>query len=212
MKRFLAVAAFAAGVAAFTSAHADTINFGQFGPALTPVGNGAPGTTTGGVGFTITGPVNGFEVRIQDTGFWAGTFPSGTPLLYDEGLPGAVTIDFNTPLTSIDQIAVEANQYGPYVATMQIYDGVNLIGTESYSSVSQDAPGDMPSFSFSGQSFTSLVFSTTDDVQGLGLGGVGGEGGYTGSVPEPSAWIVMLIGFLGLGTMARMGRKAFATA
>jgi hypothetical protein len=211
MKRLLAVAAFAAGVAAFTSAHADTIDFSQFGADFTPVGNVATGTTTGGVGFTITGPGGGFEVRTQDSS-WAGTFPSGTPVLWDEFTPGPVTIDFDKPLTSLDQIGAQANLYGPYTATMQIYDGVNLIGTESYFSVSQNAPGAMPSFSFSGPSFTSVVFSTTHDDWGFGLGGVGGEGDYTGSAPEPSAWIVMLIGFLGLGTMARMGRKAFATA
>jgi len=176
------------------SASADTINFGQFSGT---VANGSTGVTTGGVAFTLNGPGSGFQVLEQDVS-WAGNFPDNTPVLFDGYGSGPVTFDFTTPISNISKIAIESNLYGAFVATLQAYDSSTLLGSQTVSGVSGYAPNTAPAFDFSALGITSIVISTTNDSEGFGLGGVGGTGGYAGSVPEPSTWAMMLLGFAGL--------------
>jgi hypothetical protein len=179
------------------SASADTINFGQFSGT---VANGSTGVTTGGVSFTLTGPGSGFQVLEQDVS-WAGNFPNNTPVLFDGYGSGPVTFDFTTPIDNISKIAIESNEYGPFVATLLAYDGTTLLGSQTVSGVSGYAPNTAPAFDFSALGITSVVISTTNDSVGFGLGGVGGTGGYAGT-PEPSTWVMMLLGFAGLSFAA----------
>jgi hypothetical protein len=179
------------------SASADTINFGQFSGT---VANGSTGVTTGGVSFTLTGPGTGFQVLEQDVS-WAGNFPNNTPVLFDGYGSGPVTFDFTTPIDNISKIAIESNEYGPFVATLLAYDGTTLLGSQTVSGVSGYAPNTAPAFDFSALGITSVVISTTNDSVGFGLGGVGGTGGYAGT-PEPSTWVMMLLGFAGLSFAA----------
>jgi hypothetical protein len=179
------------------SASADTINFGQFSGT---VANGSTGVTTGGVSFTLTGPGTGFQVLEQDVS-WAGNFPNNTPVLFDCYGSGPVTFDFTTPIDNISKIAIESNLYGAFVATLLAYDGTTLLGSQTVSGVSGYAPNTAPAFDFSALGITSVVISTTNDSVGFGLGGVGGTGGYAGT-PEPSTWVMMLLGFAGLSFAA----------
>ena len=208
--KLFAVAAVAAiGIGCAGSASADTINFGQFSGTLPNV---TTGTTTGGVGFTMTGPGGGFSILTQDV-TWLGNFPDNTPVLWNNSGPGSVTFDFNTPITSISKIAIESNYYGAFVGTLDAYDGSTLVGSESVDGVSAYAPNTAPAFDVSAPVITSIVISTTNDGVGFGLGGVGGTGGYNGSgVPEPAAWAMMLAGFFGIGAATRANRRKAAVA
>lgn len=209
MKKYLAAAAAVIALGCVGAAHADNINFAQFGADGTGLGNSVTGTTTGGVGFTLIGPGSGFTILGQCPGppacGWSGNFPNATSVLYDNGVSGPVTIDFNTPISSISELGVEANLFGPYTATLQAYDGMTLVGTDTVSSVSAYAPGTVVSFNFSSPTITSIVISTTDDYEGFGLGGSGGTGGY--DVPEPATWAMLLVGFGAIGAAMRSSRR-----
>jgi len=135
---------------------------------------------------------------LQQDVTWLGNFPNNTPVLFDGYGSGPVTIDFNTPISNISKLAIESNYYGSFVATLLAYDGLTLVGTETVNGVSAYSPNTAPAFDFSSPEITSLVISTTNDGVGFGLGGVGGSGGYVGGVPEPSTWVMMLLGFAGL--------------
>ncbi len=154
------------------------------------------GTTSGGVGFTLTGVGFGFTRVTANSSDWIDSqFPVGAPLVW-EGAPGgngpgAVTIDFWTPISSIASIAAESQLFGPYTATLTAYDGTTLLGTSSYSApgLMTSPPGTLPSFYFSAPAITSITIDVSDDSTGFAIG----------SVPEPSTWAMMALGFIGLG-------------
>jgi hypothetical protein len=194
-----------------TAVHADSINFGQFGSNYESLPNVLVGATMDGVSITVTGPGSGFQELEEQIG-WDGNFPLNTPVLYDNGVPGAVTIDFATPITNITDLALESNEFGAFTATLQAYDGLTYLGSQSFMSTSADDPGSQMSFNFSSAAITSIVLSSTNDGAGLGLGGAGGTGGYSGGVPEPTAWALMLLGVAGLGATLRRRREQGAFA
>jgi len=173
----------------------------NFGAVGTSVGNVLTCTTGGSTTATITGSGSGFDVRAEGDG-WAGQFATGDAVLYDT-TAGSVTVDFSAPMTTLNNVAIESNTYGAYTATADLYLDGTLVGTDSYSSVSANTPGSIPSFSADiPGGFNEIVFSTTNDsgdFVGLGFG-------FT-SVPEPAAWTLMLIGIGGLGGVMRSRRR-----
>jgi hypothetical protein len=199
----------AAAVACAGAAWADTINF----DTINMINNKTTGTTTGGVGFTVSGPGAGFSVRTEDA-TWAGNFPEGTTVLYDGAVPGPITINFNTPITSLTDLGVEASLFDVFTATVQAYDGSTLVDDQSQTGISTYLPGltdygvgSALAFDLSAAAITSIVISSTNDGDGIGIGGVNSNGGGQSSVPEPAAWAMLLLGFFGVGAAARMGRR-----
>lgn len=181
------------------AAFADTINFGQFEPDGAFFANVVTGTTAGGVGFTLAGVGYGFERVTANTSDWVESqFPVGAPLLWDGDQagngPGAVTIDFSIPISSITGLAAESDNFGNYTATLTAFDGSTLLGTSSYSAagLTTSLPGTLPSFSFSSPNITSISIDTSTDGTGFAIG----------SIPEPSTWVMMLLGFVGIGFSA----------
>jgi len=190
-----------------SSASADTIDFAQFGPDGTVLANAVNGTTLGGVGFTLTGVGFGFTRVTANTSDWVESqFPVGVPLVWDASSggdgPGAVTIDFWTPISSIASLAAESNNFGPYTATLTAYDGPTLLGTSSYSATGlmTSLPGTLPSFYFSAPAITSITIDTSTDSTGFAIG----------SVPEPSTWAMMALGFMGLGLVGYRSSRRVA--
>ena len=178
-------------------------NFGANGASLSNV---LTCTATGGNVVTVTGTGAGFT-RLDEGSGWAGEFPVGDPLLYDNG-PGSVTITFANDITSTKNFAIQADLTGAYTATFTAFlDGVQ-VGTQSYNGNNALGPeGTIPSFNFTNAGgYDTIVLSTTNDGSGFALGFTAGF-----SVPEPATWAMMLTGFLGLGAVMRSRRK-LATA
>ena len=187
MRRLLLIALLSTSAPAY----ADTINFGQFGANGAAVANGAAGLTGGNVSFTVTGPGQGFT-RLDEEAGWAGHFPDGTPLLYNNGAAGAGEILFGQSISSLTGLSMQANLTGAYTATAQVWLGGVLQGSTFYNSVNNlDVPPAIPTFDFTAfASFDRLVLSTTNDGLGWAIGGVIG-----GAVPEPATWALLILGF-----------------
>jgi hypothetical protein len=187
------------------NAHADVINFSQFGAVGTSLPGPQMGTTVGGVGFTITSPNNTFSVfqenQTNGPNHWNGEFPSLAPVLYDGNGSGGVTITFATGLTSLS-VSAQANNSGLFTETMMAFNGTTLLGTVSASgnNVLFGAEGTNPTLTFNGTDITKVIIDTTNDAAGFAL--YGGAGGIAPGVPEPSSWAMMILGFFSLGFMA----------
>jgi hypothetical protein len=205
MKSAIFAAALAAALAgAATAANADTIDWSQWGGDSTALATTQAGVTVGGVAFSITAPGNGATILTQDSS-WVGAFKDNAPVYFDNGAPGPVSILFQGHVNSITDIAVQANLYGPYSATLTAYDGATVLGAETVNGLSQFAPNTAPSFGFASASpITQIVISATNDSQGIGLS--------TTAVPELSTWAMMLAGLAGLGFHGYRRNKAASVA
>ncbi len=181
-------------------ARADSFSFGDyFFPGDMPA-NGFSSFTDEGVGYQASGPGDGFTVYTEGHG-WMGEFVHDTTLLYDDGAPGAVTITFQSPIDSIMGLSAEPELYGAYTATMKVYDGAVLLGSSAYSSFNGPGlEGTIPTFGFAHPGITSIVIDTTNDDLGFAIGGGAG-------IPEPLSWVLMTVGFGGLGLVTRSRRR-----
>ena len=200
---FWGVAGVVLAFAAASTASADTINFWQFGPNYSVTPNVVTGVTTGGVSFTITGPGYGFDVLQQGVS-WGGDFPTNEAILDDIYTPGAVTIAFATPITSLTGLTLEPVDSGTFTATASFYDGSTLVGTSSFSNPGAGIPHSLPSFDISGSAITSIVLSSTLDADGFAFG--------PSAVPEPATWAMLIVGVAMIGFAARRRNASVALA
>lgn len=180
-------------------AHADSINFGQFDPEYTAYGSPLAGVTTGGVHFTLTDS-GGFTALHNDGVGWNGEFADGARVLSTDMVDTPIIIDFATPISSITGLSADPFATGLYVADLVARDAQgNVIGESHYTAVHEFAIGAIPSFSLSTPGISRLVVTVNnfDNLnQGFALGGV----------PEPATWALLMIGVLGVGSVARRRR------
>jgi len=190
MKRALLAAVSTVIVATAGAAHADSINWGQWG--LGTFGATLSGVTTDGVDFTITSPNGVFYVLQQGSG-WNGIFNTGDPVLWDGSAGGDDHIDFATPISSLT-LAAEANLYGTFNEYMFAYDSTPVLidNPAVFGLTSGYFPGTAVSFTATAAGIASIDVGTSNDSLGFGLGG----GSF---VPEPSTWAMLMLGFAGLG-------------
>lgn len=196
---FLPVAA--VGILGWSSvAQADVIDFSQFTASLTTVSS-LSGVTEDGIGFDITG--GAFQTFVQGTN-WAGNFQLGDNVVFNSATSATGTvITFDSVISSLSNIAVQANAYGNYTALIQAFDiSGNLLGSQTYSATSSNTPGTVPSFNLAYAGIKSVSLSTP----------VGGALGYgignsftpvSGAVPEPASWAMMIFGFAMAGAAMR---------
>jgi PEP-CTERM motif len=202
MKRTLLAALSAVTVATAGVAHADSINWGQWG--LGTFGPTLSGVTTDGVDFTITSP-NGVFYVLQQGVSWAGIFNTGDPVLWNGVGPGDDHITFATPITSLT-LALESNQYGTFNEYMFSYDSSSTLIDHPVvlDLTSTFAPGTAVAFTTTAVGIASIDISTSNDGEGLGIGG----GSF---VPEPSTWAMLMLGFAGLGFAGYRAKARSAT-
>ena len=196
----------------------DTINFAQFGPPGTQRANGATGTTVGGVPFTVTANyAGGFQSTVQGAS-WQGIFWSTVYagyMIYGGKKGGGgfnpgrspITLSFGTPIKGLQKVAVQANDVGPFTGYMRAYSGSTLVAQNSINADNTFLQDTIPSmFVASGSAnITSIVFSATNDSQGIGIGpcpapvagpGPGGNGGNGRIIFEfevagtPGTWLM----------------------
>lgn len=205
MRKILALTAVIPALALAAPAMADSINFAQFGTPVASVASPASGVTNGGVAFTITSP-NGSFLEYQEGTSWTGEFSRGENILYDQSGPGAVTIDFASPVSSILHLEAEANAYGAFTETLSAFNGASFLGsvsTSAFNYFDTAHEGTLPYLTFSAPVITSIAISTTNDSLGLALGGTGGTGNPTSGVPEPATWAMLVSGFALIGASFR---------
>lgn len=196
MNRSFAVAIILTLFAARAPVAADTINFAQFGPPGTTLPGTLTGVTTDGVSVTLTSPNGSFETFVEaPPGSWFGTFPDGAPLLFDGFGPGAVTLTFATPITSLT-LAAQANLVGNFVETMQAFSGATLVDTEIsgvlFNCADLTCRGTQAILTLAAAAITSVTISTTNDDFGFAL-----YGGAGAAIPIPAA-LPLLASVLGL--------------
>jgi len=123
-----------------SSVWADLVDWSQLGPpgVILP----SPELWTSLSGQTgLVCVVGGGSFERVDQGFdWNGNFSPGSALIWNQG-NGDFLFSFNTPLSGIS-MAVQADPYGPFTATLTAYgSGMNLLGTTTMSGVSNNNPG-----------------------------------------------------------------------
>lgn len=203
MRIFLSILLAGISFALIQTARADTINFGALGPNFSLLPSPVSGVTVGGVGYDAFSPNGQQFMRLDEGNGWAGEFAHGLPLLFDR-VSGAVTLIFTSGLSSID-LAAQANFYGAYTSSLAAYSGATLLGTVNASGFNDlTSEGTVPYLFFGGTNITSIVITTTNDGAGFAMGGVPVTG-----VPEPSTWMMMLIGF-GMVGLVVSSRRAWA--
>ena len=204
MKPRLMAAVSAVTFAVAGVAHAHTINWGQWG--LGTFGGTLTGVTMDGLGFTITSP-NGVFYVIQQGSPWLGIFDTGDPVLWDGDGPGDDHIVFDSPISSLT-VALQSNAYGTFNEYMFSYDASDTLVDHPvvFDLTSQFAPGTFVSFTTSADGIVAIDLSTSNDFAGIGVGG-----GSLISVPEPSTWAMLALGFAGLG-FASWGKTKRAAA
>jgi hypothetical protein len=191
-KRYLVASAVAVAFAGVNVAQADTIDFSQFGVRGTTLSSPLIGTTTGGDGVTLTSPTGQF-FRFDElshafgAGTWEGTFPSGSPLLWDGNGSGLVTLTFTNPITSLT-LAAQANLSGTFSETMTAFDAANnVIGQVTvpnlFNCANLSCEGTQAFMSLAVAGIVKVTVGTTND--GLGFALFGGAGNV--SVPGPIA-------------------------
>src|SRR5579871_3387138 len=136
MKSFGLVITTAALAMVFSSppaSAADCLPFSNLGSDGTFLNSPISCTDGSGGGVTITAPTaptgaaGQFEILIEGTD-WGGEFAPGTFLLFDNNLPGAVTVTFANPNTSLDHFSIQANASGAYMATVNAFLSSVLVG------------------------------------------------------------------------------------
>ena len=159
MKRIASILAICISIGV-SSVWADIVDWSQLGPSFTVLPS--PQLWTSQAGQTgLVGVVGGgtFERLDQGNG-WNGNFLPGSALIWNQG-NGDLLFSFDTPLSGIS-MAVQADPYGPFMATLSAYDsGMNLLGITTMSGVSNNMPG------------TALVISFYSNVQDISLVRVG---------------------------------------
>ena len=180
----------------------DAINFGQFGPPGTQHPNNTTGTTVNGVTFHVTtNYAGGFQSLVQTSGGWQGMFWTsvyggymifnGKNLVANGTSP--ITLTFDTPISGLKHVAVQADDFGIFYGYMKAYNGATYLGGQQIVADDHGNANSIPPMFFGSGSanITKIVFSATNNVQGIGLGpcpapsagpGIGGNGGPGGII------------------------------
>jgi PEP-CTERM motif len=150
----------------------DMVDWNQLGPSFTVLSTPQVWSSVGGITGSV-GVVGGgnFE-RVDQGNGWNGNFLPGSPLIWNQG-NGDFVFTFDTAVAGVG-MAVQADLYGPFSATLFAYDSLsNLLGTSFVTGVSNgNADGSAPYLAFS---------SASTDISFVRLSIVDGQGGSSGS-------------------------------
>ena len=153
--------------------------------------NGAPGTTA----------LSRYNVGV-DRGAGTNTFPAG----FRPGASQDAVVSF-VPAALTGEVRLF--QGGVVVTTTPLSSGAVTISGNTMSVV---VPISMlPSTGFATEDYTYLLWSRTQLAAGvpqqLGIADFAPDQGVLPSVPEPSTWVIMLLGFGAVGFVVRRSRK-----
>jgi hypothetical protein len=190
----------------------DSLDWGQLGPPFTVVAAPFSATSVGGLTIHVTQPGNAsFERRAEGTG-WLGIFTVGEHLLWNQDHTGEM--DFSqTPIAGFGT-AIQADDFGPYTATLSAFDGATLLGSLTVSGNNTALEDGTAPFA----GITDSVPEITNIVITANVGG--GAAGFAINslslltvpvplpVPEPATWLLLSSALLGFGIVRRRNRNA----
>jgi hypothetical protein len=183
-----------------------TADWGQFGPELTSVGNGAS-FTAGALTGTVSGSSASFAMLSGATYNADFTAADNVLALFDTsaGNPvgGSFVLTFTTPVFAAGA-QVQANSFGSFAGTVAAY---NSAGTQLGSFAINGNNGG----NGNGTAVFAGVISDALDIKRLEFVGFGAGAGINAlslrnvaqPIPEPGAAALMLAGLLGVAALAR---------
>jgi len=174
--------------------------------------NNFPGGSDAPPGFTTYNAGQAFDGFTVQSGsvdlignYWQGPPPGGGSVDLDGNSPGAIAFTTNLALAPGSYVLsfwLSGNPDGsPATKQLDVALGglpsyfTYTIGSNSHSSMNYD----LETVSFTTSGFTPLTFTSLDTNSPYGpvIGGLS-----ISSVPEPSTWAMMILGFFGIGFMA----------
>jgi PEP-CTERM motif len=189
----------------------DTIDWAQMGAENNEFPT--PQTVVSMDGVTVTATSSGgFFNRIDQfnpvdlSGSWFGNFTPGEALI--ENLNASqITLTFATPVTTAGA-PIMPNGFGPFTAQITV-NGTEIFTEDGDSTDAGD--GSAIFIGWSGGPITTLQFEVTAVTGGnttdFAIGTVS-----LASVPEPSTWAMMMLGFAGLGFARYRAARRTASA
>jgi hypothetical protein len=153
-------------------------------------------------GITISEPSSIFKQLIQGAVGWAGNFPTGTYVEYDQEPSGPITFTFAAPVEGFG-LTLNNDYGGAFTGTINEYDGATLLS--SYTS----APQQQGTLLFLGVLDSSFdITSVTIDTAGIGGNHAFAFGNLSvvttvATAPEPASVALLTMGLLGLSGLAR---------
>ena len=158
-----------------------------------------------GVMVTVSSTGGVFE-RVDQGNGWAGNFAPGEELLWDDEAGPDITLTFATPVNAAGA-TIQADFYGGFTAQVLV-NGTNTFTENGVSNGNND--GSAIFIGWNGGPITTLQFTLTSAFEAPNDFAIGTVA--LSSVPEPSTWAMMMLGFAGLGFAAFRTRKTAVAA
>jgi hypothetical protein len=173
---------------------ADTIDWSQLGPEFTSFPSPHTVMSVDGVTVTLSTESFGSFQRLDEGSGWDGIFVLGEALNYNQG-SGPVTLTFATPVSAAGAY-IQAATFGDFTAEI-IVNGTETFNVSGDNTFAED--GTAPFIGWSGGPIKTIQFELTaaggGDTNEFALG----TASLGSTIPEPSTWALMLVGFGLLG-------------
>lgn len=183
----------------------DSVTYDQFGPVFTDVSSGTAFTSVGGKTGTLTTTTGSGLFRVNEGNGWDGDFAPGARLLWNSG-SGAITFTFANSVSAIGA-QIQPNFYGPFVASLRLSNG-SVFSFNGQSGFAGNNSAIFIGAKSDSANISSVTFKATDSTlqkTNFAIGELSLTSAVS-AVPEPGAWVLMIVGFGLVGASMRRRR------